>query len=48
MRCQCVYCEIIYNIKEPFEDDSTSHGICEICWPWVKSNLQIEISKPEV
>lgn len=48
MRCQCSYCDIIYDLKEPFEDDSVSHGICEECWPWVENNLQIELSESEV
>ena len=44
MRCQCSYCNIIYDLKEPFDDDSVSHGICEECFPWVMNNLQIELS----
>ena len=47
MRCQCTICGIIYDLKEPYEDDSVSHGYCEICWPWVKHNLEIEISQIE-
>jgi hypothetical protein len=47
MRCQCTICGIIYDLKPPLEDDSVSHGYCEICWPWVKHNLEIEISQIE-
>lgn len=44
MRVICSYCGILYDLKEPFEDDSISHGCCEICWPWVEHNLNIELS----
>ena len=44
MRCECVYCEILYNVKEPFEDDSVSHGMCEECSPIVLGNLERELS----
>lgn len=47
MRCQCVYCGIIYDLKEPFEDDSISHGICDECLPGVMNNLKLEIDKIE-
>jgi hypothetical protein len=44
MRCICCYCEILYDVKEPFEDDSTSHGMCEECAPAVFGNLDRELS----
>lgn len=42
MRCVCCTCGILYNVKEPFEDDSVGHGICEECFPWVMINLGLE------
>jgi len=47
MRCQCNYCGIIYDLKEPFEDDSVSHGICPECLPAVMKNLEIELAQIE-
>ena len=45
MRVICSYCGILYDLKEPLEDDSISHGACPECWPWVKHNLEIEIAQ---
>jgi len=45
MRVICSYCGILYDLKEPFEDDSVSHGVCEECWPWVENNLNAELDK---
>jgi len=47
MRCICSYCEMLFNVKEPFEDDSESHGMCEECGPIVLGNLDKELSQPE-
>ena len=46
-RIVCSYCQILYDLKEPLEDDSISHGICEECWPWVQHNLEIELAQIE-
>ncbi len=45
MRCQCVICGILYDVKEPFDNDQVSHGYCELCWPWVQNNLRIELEQ---
>jgi hypothetical protein len=45
MRCQCSYCQIIFDVKEPFDIDDVSHGVCEECWPWLEHNLEIEIER---
>jgi len=47
MRIVCSYYQILYDLKEPLEDDSISHGICEECWPWVENNLEIEIEESQ-
>jgi hypothetical protein len=47
MRVICSYCGFLYDLKEPFEDDSISHGCCEECWPWVEHNLNIELEQLE-
>jgi len=44
MRCVCVYCGILYNVKEPFENDSETHGNCDECDRMEKHNLQIRIA----
>lgn len=28
MICVCMDCKIVYRIKEPFEDESETHGLC--------------------
>lgn len=43
MRVQCSYCDFLYDLKEPFDDDSISHGICEECFPIVIKNLESEM-----
>jgi hypothetical protein len=48
MRVQCAYCSIIYDLKEPFDDDSVSHGICPECYPGVIKNIEIELKELEV
>ncbi len=45
MRVICSYCGILYNLKEPLNDDHESHGICDICWDWVQTNLKLEIEQ---
>ena len=39
MRCVCMYCNFLYNVKEPCEDESETHGLCDECFSWVKMNL---------
>ena len=41
MRCVCVYCGILYNVKEPFENDSETGGNCDECDRMEKHNLAI-------
>jgi len=31
MRCVCMECKKLYNIKEPFENDDETHGLCDEC-----------------
>ena len=32
MRQICMDCNILYGIKEPLDDDSETHGLCEECF----------------
>lgn len=32
MICKCMDCKVIYRIKEPFEDESETHGLCPDCF----------------
>jgi len=41
MRCICCVCKILYNVKEPFEDDSETHGFCNECYDWLHNNQKI-------
>ena len=45
MRSICSYCGILFDVKEPFEDESESHGMCPECLPIVFGNLEKEIEK---
>ena len=45
MRVICYECGILYDLKKPYEDDFMSHGLCELCSPWVENNLKIELSQ---
>ncbi len=40
MRSICCYCGILYDLKEPIEDDHETHGICGECLPGLISNLK--------
>ena len=35
----CSYCKIVMGEKEPFEDKSETHGICEKCMKKVKKQI---------
>lgn len=47
MRCICSYCETLFDLKEPFEDDRETHGMCPECGPIILGNLERELSEPE-
>jgi hypothetical protein len=47
MRCECCICNILYDVKEPFEDDSVSTGMCPECAPIILGNLERDLSRPE-
>ncbi len=32
MRQVCYICGLLYGLKEPLEDDSETHGLCEECF----------------
>lgn len=40
MRSICVYCNILFDVKEPYDNDAETHGICPWCWPIVKAQLE--------
>jgi hypothetical protein len=40
MRCICVECGFLYNLKEPIEDDETTHGYCDECFAIYINNLE--------
>jgi len=44
MRCICVYCGILYNVKEPLENDQETHGNCDECDRMEKHNLAIYLA----
>ena len=45
MRCICSYCDILFDVKEPLENDAETHGICSECHPIVLGNLKREIER---
>jgi len=40
MRKICQECGQLFGFKEPFDDDSETHGICDECFPIVMKNLE--------
>ena len=32
MRQVCYICGLLYGLKEPLDDDSETHGLCEECF----------------
>jgi len=45
MRCVCVYCGILYHIKEPYDNDAETHGNCDECDRIEKYNLELYLAK---
>ena len=45
MRQVCMICGILYGIKEPLEDDSKTHGLCEECFPLEMKRIDRELEK---
>lgn len=41
MRQICYICGILYGVKEPFEDDSETHGLCPECFELEMKKLEI-------
>lgn len=48
MRSVCCYCGILFDVKPPYENDQETHGICELCWSIVESNLKLEMAKRKI
>jgi hypothetical protein len=44
MRQICCRCGILYGIKEPIEDDSETHGLCEECFPLEMKKIEGELA----
>jgi len=40
MRRVCQECKRVFGFKEPFEDDSETHGICDECFPMVLKKFE--------
>jgi len=36
---------MLYGIKEPLENDSETHGICDECFPLIVANLAQEMKE---
>ena len=47
MRCICVYCGILYNIKEPYDIDDETHGNCDECDRIEKHNIRLKLKSSE-
>lgn len=45
MRQVCCVCKKLYGIKEPFDDDSETHGICPECLPGELQKIDDEVKK---
>lgn len=45
MRVICSYCDMLFNIKEPLEEDVETHGICEDCFEIVSTQIKSELLK---
>ncbi len=48
MKRVCCYCKLVFGEKEPFDDQSESHGICQICFPIVMADHEIQIEKEKM
>ena len=48
MRQICMVCGILYGLKEPFGDDSETHGLCEECFLVEMKKIEIELKKAEI
>ena len=43
----CYVCKRVYGEKEPFDDSSVSHGICEECVPLEAARIEGEMAAIE-
>ena len=41
----CYRCKIIMGEKEPFEDKSETHGLCEVCFPKEREEIKKAVKK---
>jgi len=47
MRQICCYCGLLYGVKEPYDLDEETHGICPWCLPDILKNIEIELAQIE-
>lgn len=40
MRCICSECGMLYDLKEPIDNDQETHGFCDECFEIITSNLK--------
>ena len=39
MRSICCECNILFDVKEPFDNDQETHGYCDECFKMVMVNI---------
>ena len=39
MRSICMECSILFDVKEPYEQDDETHGYCDECFSMVLNNI---------
>jgi hypothetical protein len=45
MKQMCYICKISYGDKEPMEDNSETHGLCDICFKEEIQRIKREVKK---
>lgn len=41
MRSICCECGILFDVKEPFDQDDETHGFCDECFEIIMNNIEI-------
>jgi len=48
MRQVCYVCGILFGIKEPYENDQETHGLCGECYEMEMNRLKKEIGRRRI
>ena len=48
MRSICCECNILFDVKEPYEQDDETHGYCDQCFEMVMANYGSNLKRKQM